>query len=169
MIMSKSCKSDVTHVDGEGEGCVTRCKWKKEVASNGWTRMVCEFTGHDHRKNGRNFHVANDLSWYNLDFSVEGSARARLERELKRGFIVLKARKPDPRNSRAKQTWWMTRSGNFKSQSKPWSFNAHHLIPIGSLHSAFSIGKESGKSDLLLLQKAKYNINAGVNLRHPLI
>ncbi|RKH17815.1 hypothetical protein D7X74_11330 [Corallococcus sp. CA047B] len=157
-------KSHESHKDGESEGCVTRCKWEKETYANGGFRWKCAVPGHDHRENGLKYHLANDSAWYNLDFSIEGPARARFLRERKFGTLVLKAKKPDPSHPRAKATWWMKGSGgNFKSKSKPWAFNAHHIIPMGSLHNAF-FKLDDGAGKLLLLQQAKYNINRGLNI-----
>ncbi|WP_164012407.1 AHH domain-containing protein [Pyxidicoccus trucidator] len=153
------------HKPGLNEGCVTRCTWEKQMYPNGGYRMVCSFEGHDHRKNGLDYHLANDTAWYNLDFSIEGPAQSRFEREFRSANLLLNPKKPDPRRARAKATWWMKGTGgNFRSKSKPWSFNAHHIIPIGSLHNAF-FKLDDGPGKLLLLQHAaKYNVNHGLNI-----
>jgi hypothetical protein len=160
-------KAHESHKGGENEGCVTRCRWKKVVFPNGGYRYVHDseaFPGHSHLKNGLDYHLANESSWYNLDFSTEGPPRARFDREVKHGTLVLTQGKPDPRNHRARMTWWMKGTGgNFRSVSKPWMFNAHHIIPMASLHNAF-FKLQDGADKLALLQQAKYNINRGLNI-----
>lgn len=160
-------KAHESHKGGENEGCVTRCRWKEQVFPNGGRRYVHDtaaFPGHSHLKNGLAYHLANDSAWYNLDFSTEGSARARFDREFKHGALELRAGAPDPRNHRARTTWWMKGTGgNFGRVSKPWKFNAHHIIPVASLHNAFFKQKD-GADKLALLQQAKYNLNRGLNI-----
>jgi hypothetical protein len=135
-----------THQPGEENGCVTRC-----------LRSGRKYEGHDYRKNGFNYQLKNESEWYNLDFHVKGSeARKRLENEATR-LDWGKLSNPMS-NSHA---WDMKEGGqNFRSGGYPWGKYgnaAHHIVPVGSLYDAF-------QQDLRILQRAKYNINKGINI-----
>jgi A nuclease family of the HNH/ENDO VII superfamily with conserved AHH len=155
----KALQSHESHKPGKQEGCVTKCwQWNKEkYRSEGPA-------GHNWRENGVEYQSGNEKNWYNLDFSTEGPARARLERELKKGRISLRTKRMSPLKPQDREMWWLSTGKNFKGWRKPWDNQAHHVIPVESLHAAFSDEIEPGESALLLLQQAKYNVNAGVNV-----
>jgi hypothetical protein len=142
------------HQPGKENGCVTRCNWKRISA---W-RWRCMVTGHDHVENSREYSIANEKDWYDLDFSVPGAARDRLDREVGRKEIYFRGLKKDPRKAQHKNAWWLTTGSNFQRTDKPWRFNAHHIIAVGSLHTYFLY------EELRLLQQGKYNLHRGVNI-----
>ena len=144
-----------SHKHGEHEGCVTRCIWDKAQPPT-WRRK-CVFKGHNHRENGVKYQLANEADWYSLDFrDKNGAPRKRLNQQF--SDAQLGRRKTVNNPTISKDCWWMSNYGvNFRTSSRPWENDAHHLIPIESLATFFG-------DKLLVLQAAKYNINTGVNI-----
>ncbi|OJH37381.1 hypothetical protein BON30_29270 [Cystobacter ferrugineus] len=143
-----------SHQPGEDNGCVTRCIWVYRKPPD--FRPRCLFSGHNHKENAIKYHIANDRSWYNPRFE-HGRARRRLEAQAKVINLNRKANKNNPILTPG--AWDMALSGaNFWSSStKPWSHEAHHIIPTDVLYQSF-------KEDMGLLQQLKYNINKGINI-----
>lgn len=172
-------KTRDTHVAGEENGCVTRCVWTSPRQYP--FERKCLFEGHDHKKNAVTYHTANDRHWYNLPFHKEGNrARKRLEaalgfryqpkvKETKKSLAAGKkiemgirmAGRDDKNNPLITAgAWDLGKGDNFKKggkQARPWSHQAHHLIPTDALYQAF-------EDDTPLLQQLKYNINKGLNV-----
>ncbi|NVI96618.1 AHH domain-containing protein [Myxococcus sp. AM009] len=147
-------KTDESHQDGEGNGCVTRCIWERQGG-----KFVCKKAGHDHKENGFNYQLANEADWYNLDFYNPGEARQRFEQIFN---TPIKAAYRDP--TKVDKVWYMGAGPyshlNFKgSDWWPWANNAHHIIPVDDVLTSLLKFDE-----LQLLQQAKYNVHKGVNI-----
>ncbi|MFL5356665.1 AHH domain-containing protein [Archangium sp.] len=150
-------KTKDSHQEGEDNGCVTRCVWEQGGRPPNY-RPRCLFEGHNHKENAIKYHVANNQSWFNPSFERAGSrARKRLESQAKAVHLSQRAQKNNPLLTPG--AWDMGMGGeNFWGGSKkPWSHEAHHIIPTDVLYQAF-------KEDLGLLQQLKYNINKGINI-----
>ncbi len=150
-----SLRAADSHKPGEEEGCVTRCLWDKATPPS-WRRR-CLFKGHDHRENGVKYQLAHESDWYNLDFRDRSSApRKRLCLYFSEAQLARRKAANNPILSM--DCWWMSEDGvNFRVRNQPWDNDAHHIIPIEALSKFFG-------EKLLVLQAAKYNVNAGVNI-----
>jgi hypothetical protein len=147
-------KTKDSHQEGEEKGCVTRCIWVYRKPPD--YRPRCLFAGHNHKENAIKYHVANDRSWYNPAFE-RGRARKRLEAQAKVINLNRKADKNNPILTPGAWDMGLTGANFWSASTKPWSHEAHHIIPTDVLYQAF-------KEDLGLLQQLTYNINKGINI-----
>ena len=152
----EALSTDKSHVEGEENGCVTRCVYEQK---NG--KRECRFAGHDYKTNGFNHQKDGaEAAWYNLPIHEEGSdARARFDAIFTTPF---KQAWRDP--SKKEKAWYMGDGPyghiNFVASGRwPWANNAHHIVPVDDV-----LSKVLDLDQLALLQQAKYNVNKGINI-----
>jgi hypothetical protein len=139
-------QADVSHGEGEGKGCVTKCvgsKWKKDHGSY-------RYQGYE----------AHNVPAKKLRYEPDLTRLAEVGNPTKER--VLGGNKDDrrtPSNPQKKAgAWNFGFSNNFKNANRPYAHNYHHMVPWEAMSEGLN------QLERKALQQAGYNLNAGINM-----